>query len=56
MTKERALEIERSVIYAYLHMFTERMPVEKAFYVGRIIGMMHETLKREIEKEIEPQE
>lgn len=56
MTRDRALEIERLVIYANLRMFPEKMKAERAFDVGRMVGMMHERLIRELEKEIDPEE
>lgn len=56
MTKERAEEIERLVNYKWLnHMPYDTIDAVSAFHVGRMIGMMQETLKSELKKEVEKQ-
>jgi hypothetical protein len=53
MTKERADEIERLVIYKFInYMPHDTIDPVSAFHVGRMVGMMQETLKRELEKEV----
>ena len=54
MTKERAEEIERLVIYKVLnYMPYDTIDPVSAFHVGRMVGIAQETLKRELEKEVE---
>ena len=54
MTKERAQEIQKIVNYKWLnHMPYDSIDPVSAFHVGRMIGMMQETLKTELEKEVE---
>ena len=54
MTKERANEIQRLVNYKWLnYMPYDTIDPVSAFHVGRMIGMMQETLKTELEKEVE---
>lgn len=54
MTKERANEIERLVIYkAFNYMPFDTIDPVSAFHVGRMIGIIQETLKKELEKEVE---
>lgn len=53
MTKERAQEIERLVNYKFInYMPYDTIDSVSAFHVGRMVGMMQETLKRELEKEV----
>lgn len=54
MTKERANEIERKVIYIQLnYMPYDTIDNVSAFHVGRMLGMMQKTLHDELEKEVE---
>lgn len=54
MTKERAEEIERLVIYKELnYMPYDTIDSVSAFHVGRMLGIMQETLKNELEKEVD---
>jgi len=54
MTKERAAEIERLITYKWLNnMPYDSIDPVSAFHVGRMIGMMQETLKKELEKEVD---
>lgn len=54
MTKERAEEIERLVIYKDLnYMPYDTIDPVSAFHVGRMLGIMQETLKNELEKEVD---
>ena len=53
MTKERANEIERKVIYMELnYMPYDTIDNVSAFHVGRMLGMMQKTLHDELEKEV----
>ena len=57
MTNERAMEIERLVIYKYIEdiMITleDCKDTHVIFNVGRILGKMQDTLTDELSKEIE---
>lgn len=57
MTKERADEIVRKVIYSNLRIYPSEMDAmtkeEADFHVGRMVGMMHKTLEVELAKEVE---
>lgn len=56
MTEERALEIERIVMYrgvSILETYCEKDNTFTPFNVGRIIGEMHMKLKQELMKEVE---
>ncbi len=52
MTRERADEIVRKVIYARINVVPKMKDSEEAFHVGRMIGMMEERLKQELSNEI----
>lgn len=56
MTSERALEIERAVIYRHIQdiqeVFKYTEDAETAFKVGKYVGMIHADLKRELDKEV----
>ena len=53
MTKERANEIERLVNYKWLnYMPYDTIDPVSAFHVGRMVGMMQETLRKELDKEV----
>ena len=57
MTRERALEIERAVIYRQMNI----MPVDNlngtnAFDIGRVFGIMQKTLEDELAKEIDKEQ
>lgn len=56
MTKERADEIVRKVIYARLNVMPNMKNSEDAFHVGRMIGQMQRQLELELSLEVEPQE
>lgn len=56
MTKSRADEIVKAVIYRHLKYFDEAVNGADIFRAGRAIGMMQKQLELELEKEIEPQE
>ncbi len=56
MTKERADEIVRKVIYARLNVMPEMKDSEEAFHVGRMIGQMQRQLEIELSLEVEPQD
>lgn len=53
MDKERALEIERTVIYGKLCPVPQDIDSQSAFEVGMMIGRMHQALRDELEKETE---
>ena len=56
MTSERALEIERAVIYRHIQdiqeVFKYTEDAEIAFKVGKYVGMIHADLKKELDKEV----
>ena len=53
MNKERAIEIERRVIYGNLNYFPDNtIDSASAFQVGRMVGMMQKTLRDELDKEV----
>ena len=56
MTKERANEIVRKVIYARLNVLPKMKDSEEAFHVGRMIGQMQRQLEIELSLEVEPPE
>lgn len=57
MTKERANEIERKVIYTQLnYMPYDTIDNVSAFHIGRMLGIMQKILHDELEKEIENKE
>lgn len=56
MTRDRADEIVRKVIYAQLNVMPYTIPCEDAFHVGRMIGQMQRQLEIELSFEVEPQE
>ena len=56
MTRERADEIVRKVIYAQFNVMPYTIPCEDAFHVGRMIGQMQRQLEIELSLEVEPQE
>ena len=53
MTRERADEILRMVIYRYIDMMEKPKDNIDAFHTGRIMGMMQRQLEIELEKEVE---
>ena len=56
MDKERALEIERIVIYSKLNPVPEDIDPQSAFEIGMMIGKMHQALRDELEKEFDVEE
>lgn len=56
MDRERALEIERAVIYGKLRLMPICSDSQTAFEVGMMIGRMHQALRDELEKETESEE
>lgn len=53
MNKERAIEIERRVIYGNLNYLPDNtIDSVSAFHVGRMVGMMQKTLRDELDKEV----
>ena len=56
MTRERADEIVRKVIYARLNAMPKMKDSEDAFHVGRMIGEMQRQLEIELSLEIDSQE
>lgn len=52
MTKQRADEIVRKVIYAWLNVMPEMKDSEDAFHVGRMIGQMQRQLEIELSAEV----
>lgn len=53
MTRERAMEIERMVIYRNVGFFTAlNLSPEKMFEVGRLFGRLQQDLKTELDKEV----
>lgn len=56
MTKERADEIVRKVIYAKLRFMPEMTNYMDAFHVGRMVGEMQRQLEIELSLEVDPQE
>lgn len=55
MTRQRADEIIRAVIYRYINYLPEVKSSNEAFHLGRIFGLMQRQLEIELEKEIETQ-
>ena len=55
MTRERADEIVRKVIYAKIYLLPKMKDSEEAFYVGCMIGQMQKQLEIELSLEVEPQ-
>lgn len=53
MTKERADEIVRRVIYARLNVMPKMKYSEDAFHVGRMIGQMQRQLEIELSLEVD---
>ena len=53
MTRERADEIVRMVMYRHIDMMEKPRDNIDAFHVGRIMGMMQRQLEIELEKEVE---
>lgn len=53
MTKERADEIVRKVMYRYIDMMEKPRDNIDAFHTGRIMGMMQRQLEIELAKEVE---
>lgn len=52
MTRKRAIEIERKVIYRNVGFFAAlNLSTEKMFEVGRLFDRLHQDLKRELDKE-----
>lgn len=56
MDRERALEIERIVIYSKLNPVPEDIDSQSAFEIGMMIGKIHQALRDELEKEIESED
>ena len=56
MDRERALEIERVVIYGKLCPVPQDIDAQSAFEVGMMIGRMHQALRDELKKETESEE
>ena len=56
MNRERALEIERAVIYGKLCPVPQDIDSQSAFEIGMMIGKMHQALRDELEKEIESED
>ena len=56
MTKKRADEIIREVIYANLRIMPELENSNDAFHVGRMVGSMQRQLEIELLKEVEGEE
>ena len=56
MTKDRANEIVRKVIYARLNVMPKMENSEDAFHVGRMIGQMQRQLEIELSQEIDKAE
>ena len=53
----RANEIERAVFYRFIdNMIPQGMDAKDAFYIGRKVGEMQESLRRELDKEIRKDE
>lgn len=53
MTKEEAKDIERKVVYNALNFMPyDTIDPVSAFHVGRMIGIIQETLKRELAVEV----
>jgi hypothetical protein len=53
MNRERAEEIERLVIYKSLnYMPYDTLDSVSAFHIGRMLGIMQETLNRELDAEV----
>ncbi len=53
MTRERANEIERRVIYSNFSVLPELKDSEEAFHVGRMIGKMQRQLEIELALEVD---
>lgn len=53
MTRDRADEIVRKVIYVRLNTMPRMKDSEDAFHVGRMIGSIQRQLEVELEKEVE---
>lgn len=53
MTRERADEIVRMVMYRHIDMMEKPKDSIDAFHVGRIMGMMQRQLEVELAKEVE---
>lgn len=56
MTKERADEIVRNVIYARLNVMPKMKDSEDAFHVGRMVGQMQRQLEIELSLEVAQRE
>lgn len=56
MTRERADEIVRKVIYARLNVMPKMENSEDAFHVGRMIGEMQRQLEIELSLEVDKNE
>lgn len=56
MTRERADEIVRRVMYMHFSIMPKLKDSDEAFHVGRMIGKMQRQLEIELALEVEPQE